>query len=149
MKKSMKKIVISAALAAAVLAAMTGCGSAEKQPEKAVGGQQTTAAAELPTEDFSRLPEDGEESLNYLSDAIDVTFPDVKGRKMYGFKGVEKVAAGNAEQECYIFDFYTYLTNTDEYTKIATVAQVPDTAELYVLDEQTGKHSEPQPSNVG
>ena len=52
----MKKIVISAAVAAAVLAAMTGCGSAEKQPEKAVGGQQTTAAAELPTEDSRGCP---------------------------------------------------------------------------------------------
>ena len=149
MKKSMKKIVISAVAAAAALTAMTGCGAAEKQPTRADGAQQTAAAAELPTEDFSRLPEDDEDSLNYLSDAIDETFPDVKGRKMYGFRGVEKVAAGKAEQECYIFDFYTYLKKTDEYTKIATVAQVPDTAEFYVLDEKTGKYSDPQSANVG
>ena len=97
----------------------------------------------MPKEDFSKLPKDDEESLNYLSSAIEECFPDVSGRKMYGFKGVEKVSAGSSEQDCYIFDFYTYRKKTDEYTKIATVAQVPDSEELYVFDELTGEYTQP------
>ena len=143
----MKKIIASAVLIAGALAAFTACGgrdfSAEKQAETVVTEQQSPSAAALPKEDFSKLPKYDEGSLNYLSDALDVCFPDVSGRKMYGFKGVEKVSAGDAEQDCYIFDYYTYLNNTDEYTKIATVAQVPDTEELYVFDEQTGKYTMP------
>ena len=143
----MKKIFASAVLTVGALAAFTACGgsynSAEKQAETVVTEQQSPSAAALPREDFSKLPKDDEESLNYLSEAIGECFPDVSGRKMYGFKGVEKVSAGSAEQDCYIFDFYTYRKKTDEYTKIATVAQVPDSEELYVFDELTGKYTAP------
>ena len=146
MKRSMKKTFASAALIAGALAAFTACGgsymSAEKQAETVVTEQQSPAAT-LPKEDFSKLPKDDEESLNYLSSAIEECFPDVSGRKMYGFKGVEKVSAGSSEQDCYIFDFYTYRKKTDEYTKIATVAQVPDSEELYVFDELTGEYTQP------
>lgn len=132
--------VIAVCLAAVMFG---GCASKSVEKPKKISETataETSAPEESLPEDkdsFVKLPEGKEGELEAVSDAAHSAFPDAKGKKMFAFKGTEQLELGDSEQDCYIFDYYSYKSKT--YTKLATLAKSVEDDSIYMLDETTGQ----------
>ena len=137
---------IRVSVIAVCLAAVMFGGCASKPAEKPEKISETAAAeTEAPEESlpedkdsFEKLPKGEEDQLEAVSEAAHSAFPDVKGKKMFAFKGTEQLELDGAEQDCYIFDYYSYKSKI--YTKIATLAKSVGEESIYMLDETTGEY---------
>lgn len=151
----LKKTVLILLVLSAMLSVSACAGKQTAAEKKTVTSAAVTEADSLSDDsieqlssEFMPLPEGAENCLSVLSAKLEVLFPDVPGRRMYGYKGMDIVSPdGSVEHNCYIFDFYTYKKKTDVYTKIATVAQIPDTDTVFVYDEESGKYIESTPES--
>lgn len=123
--------------------ALGSCGAKEKTKteEKKAQTAETAAAvsasnedSSLPEDEFSKLPEEAEEDFDYVSKLTASLFPDAKGKKMYGFKGVEEISTADGTHSCYIFDYYTYKSKV--YNKIATLAKDIESSAVFVLSDE-------------
>lgn len=146
MKVSRMRKITALAIAVMMIscAALGSCGKKEKAEKKKVQTAETAAAvsaqnedSSLPEDEFSKLPEEAEEDFDYISELSASLFPDAKGKKMYGFKGVEEISTADGTHSCYIFDYYTYKSKV--YNKIATLAKDIESSAVFVLsDEESG-----------
>lgn len=88
--------------------------------------------ADVQKENFTKLPANAENSLNYVAAASKEIYPEVKGEKMYGYKGIEKIN----DKSCYVFTVFT--KSDDSGSKIGVIAIDTDGG-IYVQNETTGE----------
>ena len=134
----MKFKALIAVLAVCITAAsMCACSAKNEQEAKnmtetAVTTVESAPDVSLPDETFQKLPEEAEDKLNCISAAADSIFPDVKGKKMFGYKGNITVTTADGQADCCVFEFYTY--KKSEYTKVASIAQTTDGSQIYYAE---------------
>lgn len=90
---------------------------------------------EISKENFIEIPNDAMDSFNYVSKASKVIYNDIAGKRMYGYKGIQKVNG----KDCHIFTVYSEIG--DERIKAGSLAKYIKGNDLYILDSTTGKYS--------
>lgn len=86
----------------------------------------------LSQENYCELDDEEYEYFSEVQGFIEILFPEVSGKKVYGCRGVSEIETEEGNFDCLIVDFYTYAS--ENYTKIATVAKPVGYEELYILD---------------
>lgn len=135
-----KKLIIAVLLSASV--SLCACADKKKNETSKVSETKTETAVEttqgvesLPEGEFRELPVEAVEDFNYVTEVSAELFPEVSGKKMYGYSGMETIETADGSCSCYTFEFYTYKSKL--YNKIATIAKDADSSDVYLYNEDT------------
>ena len=142
MKLSIIALLLAASLSLCACGGKDSSAKEKKAPETEKISQTNTEPAEsgesVPDGEFTELPGEAEEDFNYVAEVSSKLFPDTKGKKMYGYEGLEEIATADGDKSCYIFDFYTYKSKL--YNKVAKIAKDSESSDIYLFNEENGEY---------
>ncbi len=130
MKKLLITVIIS--LVAVIGAGCSGKESSEDSQEITAASQQvesSSQAEEVKASDFTVLPNGAEKALNTAAAKADKAYPEIKGKRSFGYTGKKDVNGVN----CYCFKVYDEKDDTTIH--VADVAVSEDSTKVFISEE--------------